>query len=115
MEVLVVEDSRMGEILTETIFALGHKARWVKSSEKAREILGRESFDFLLSDFNLPGENGLELATFVRDNFPGMLVTIMTGCLKNAVKARQEGFSVINKPFGIKALQEALKERPAAI
>lgn len=68
MKVLVVEDdSSLGKIVVEIISALGHEAWWVESAEEARRILKKENFYFLLSDFNLPGENGLELATFVRD------------------------------------------------
>ena len=118
MKVLVVEDdSSLGKIVVEIISALGHEARWVESAEEARRILKKENFDFLLSDFNLPGENGLELATFVRDNFPGMPVVIMTGCCReNIRKIRRKGFSVVlRKPFGIEALQKVLEARPAAV
>ena len=119
MKVLVVEDSPLlGELVVEITSALGHEARWVESAEEAQEILKakEEKFNFLLTDFNLPGKNGLELATFVRDNFPGMPIAIMTGCCReNIRKIHREGFFVLQKPFGIEALQKVLEARPAAI
>ncbi len=117
MKVLVVEDNfLLREIVGEIISFLGHEVCLVRSSEEAREILEKEKFDFLLTDFNLPGENGLQLAIFVRDNFPGMPIIMMTGCCgENLAEARQKGFAVILKPFGIRALRKALETKPAAI
>ena len=96
MKVLVVEDNfLLREIVGEIISFLGHEVCLVRSSEEAREILEKEKFDFLLTDFNLPGENGLQLAIFVRDNFPGMPIIMMTGCCgENLAEARRKGFAV---------------------
>jgi len=48
----------------------------------ALEQLAAHPFHLLLTDYQMPGMNGLELAQVVRERFPDMLVVLMTGFLR---------------------------------
>lgn len=116
MRILVVEDDPyVRSSLVDLLVVLGHTAQTSESSEEAWGMLEGEKFDILLTDFDLPGKNGLELALEVHRDYPAMRVIIMTGGIINAAKARKEGFFVLEKPFGIKDLEMTLKAKKAIV
>jgi PAS domain S-box-containing protein len=68
--VLVVEDNKdVGEFSTELLKDLGYAIEWVTSAWAALEALAKDefAFDLVFSDVVMPGMNGVELATIIRD------------------------------------------------
>jgi two-component system response regulator HydG len=49
------------------------------SAQQGREIAGRSEISLAILDVNLAGENGLELLSFFRTNYPKVPVIIFTG------------------------------------
>jgi PAS domain S-box-containing protein len=51
----------------------------VTSAERALEILGNEHYDAVISDYQMPGMNGIELLKAVREQFGDLPFIIFTG------------------------------------
>lgn len=86
---------------------------WVaESAEKALLLLSRlRRLDALLSDFQLPGETGLQLAVKARASRPTLKVFLMTGsgldqAPRQAFRARADGY--LSKPFPLATLKDML-------
>lgn len=60
--------------------------------------------DLLVTDVEMPGRNGIELAAEVRARFPHIPVLLITGG-----SATAPGLPVLRKPFGIEDLQKAVR------
>lgn len=68
MKILVVEDSQTDAMVVQ--FALqtqGHEVRMAASGEEALEILRKESFPVVITDWELPGISGPELCRTIRN------------------------------------------------
>lgn len=91
------------------------------SAQEAWAVLSRHKVDAVVSDFKMPGKNGLELLSEVRDSMAGVPRIMITaypaiGLAERAInEAHVEGFFV--KPFDgtrlVQALRAALAERSA--
>ncbi|MDR5842027.1 response regulator, partial [Caballeronia sp. LZ031] len=78
--VLLVEDETDSrEAMHDLLTILGLDCTAVASAEEALAVVAREKFDALLSDMNLPGMSGAELAREVRRTWPGMRVLLISG------------------------------------
>lgn len=66
------------------------------------QILEENPFDLVITDLNMPGQNGIELLEIIRvkdDQIPVVILTAY-GTIESAVEAMQKGaFSYITKPF----------------
>ncbi len=80
LRVLVVDDEyaiafSLGKILEHA----GYETEWALSGEKAIEIARHFRPDFLLTDFAMPGINGLELAVEINTLLPACRVILLSG------------------------------------
>ena len=75
---LVVEDSRsMRQLLEHLLTERGHQVEAVSSAEEALERFDEAPFDFLIADWTLPGQSGVELTRTVRARPDGQAVFIL--------------------------------------
>ena len=75
----------------------------------AVELLRDQSFDLLLTDFQMPDMDGFELLAHVRENYPDLPAIMMTGhaSVQHAVQAMAGGaVDYLPKPFAVDALAE---------
>jgi CheY-like chemotaxis protein len=111
LRILVVEDNgNTRNILCEVLAKLGHSAKGVSSAEKAMQELETSKFDMLLTDVNLPGMSGVELARKVFAETPLMSIIISSGYgdfSKNELEFETE---FLPKPFNIKSLRKVLAQ-----
>src|SRR5688572_27888482 len=92
--ILVVDDEpHMGSICAQTLRLDAHDVETTMSPEAAIRILQESHFDILLTDINMPGMNGLELATRARALDPTLGVVMMTAyaSYENMAAALQQG------------------------
>jgi DNA-binding response OmpR family regulator len=80
LRVLVVDDEyaiafSLGKILEHA----GYETEWALSGEKAIEAARRFRPDFLLTDFAMPGINGLELAVEIKTLLPACRIILLSG------------------------------------
>jgi two-component system, NtrC family, sensor kinase len=111
--VLVVEDSpEVAEVATAYFQQLGYVVKQVASANEALELLGNDSkIDLVFSDILMPGGmNGVELGEALRQRYPAVPVLLATGYSESARDAVQQGFVVLQKPFDLAALEQALRE-----
>jgi two-component system, NtrC family, response regulator HydG len=93
---LVVRDS-LGKWFTSE----GYTARPVGSAREALEVIQQTEFDIALLDIKMPGMDGMELQTRLREADPDLTVVIMTGyaSVDTAVQALKRGaYDYITKP-----------------
>lgn len=101
--VLVVDDDPVILLLCQRILeADGYAVTTVKRGEDALAKLESEPFDLLLTDIRLPGLNGLEVTTRLRERGLEMVIITMTGYsnMEMAIQALQLGVDeFVIKPF----------------
>ncbi len=67
--ILVVDDdTRLRELLSRYLIENGYRVTTAKDAAKARKQLESVSFDLIVLDIMMPGENGLEFAKSIRFN-----------------------------------------------
>ena len=105
--VLLVEDdalirSSVAEMLQES----GYVVVDAGSAEEAMAALNTVAIDILLTDMNLPGASGTELATRARALRPAVRVIYATG--DSAAVAHDPAARLLAKPYGAAALLKAV-------
>jgi len=109
--VLLVEDhAQVAEVASAYFQQLGYAVKQADSAEGALELLAQDSqVDLVFSDILMPGGmNGLELGHAVRKLYPSLPVLLTTGFSGSAREAVEQGFTVLQKPFDLAALEHAL-------
>jgi CheY-like chemotaxis protein len=68
-------------------------------------------FDIIISDFDMPGLDGVEMCHVLRGLIPHVKTILATGNIKaTESEAAAQGFdALLHKPFSISALEEAIK------
>src|SRR5215831_14378451 len=111
--VLVVEDSpEVAEVASAYFQQLGYMVKQVANAHDALQLLANDpKIDLVFSDILMPGGmNGLEFGHAIRRLYPAMPVLLTTGYSDSARDAVQQGFVVLQKPFDLAGLEEALRE-----
>ncbi len=107
-KVLLVEDDRaLREALADTLELGGHDYRAVDCAEAALVAIGQEPFGLVISDVNMPGMDGHQLLSAIRERQPQLPVLLMTafGAVERAVDAIRRGAAdYLVKPFEPKTL-----------
>jgi two-component system, NtrC family, response regulator AtoC len=121
--VLVVEDDdEIRAALFDALSELGHEVIAESRAEPALVALEQGDVDLVLTDFRMPGMDGIELCARLASDWPNLPVVVMTafGDLDSAVGALRAGaFDFIPKPFAIERLAEvvgrALDRGPSSV
>ncbi len=111
--VLVVDDDvAMGEMTRELLGELGYDAEFAASAASALDRLQTKEFDLVLSDLQMPGQDGIALIGELRERQPDTPVILMTafGTVRSAVEAMRAGaFDYVAKPFDAEVLRAVLE------
>ena len=115
MKILTVDDfSSMRRIIRNMLRQLGYtNILEAEDGTEALSLLQREKVDFIISDWNMPNMNGLELLKAIRADanlkpIPVLLVTaeVLKGNVVEAVRAGVNNYVV--KPFTAETLREKI-------
>ncbi|WP_287882286.1 sigma 54-interacting transcriptional regulator [Aquitalea sp.] len=104
---LVDDDADLLRLLSLRLEAAGYLVDKAASAEAALSALAVRRADVLLTDWRLPGLNGMELFELVKKSYPSMPVIMLTahGTVPDAVDAVSRGvFGYLVKPFDSAAL-----------
>ncbi|MEJ2471654.1 MAG: sigma-54 dependent transcriptional regulator [Desulfuromonadales bacterium] len=115
--ILIVDDERsIRESLTGILQDEGFKPISVETGEAALEKFSEDKPDLILLDIWMPGMDGLETLTKIREIDPDQLVVMMSGhgTIETAVKATKLGaYDFIEKPLSLEkvllCIQNAVK------
>ena len=83
----------------------------LETAEEGIEELKRQDYQIIIVDYLLPGMDGLEFLEKIKASHPDLLTILVTayGSKDLRLKGRNIGIDgYINKPFTLKALEEAL-------
>ena len=115
LKILLVDDDRnlvttlsygirkaMGEAITVAV---------CYSGSEALSMLATQSFDVVVSDFNMPGPSGLEFLTRIRQHYREIILVLVTayGTDELEVGVRQLGVGYITKPFEMPILLQSIR------
>ena len=108
MQVLIVDDEKVQrEILEGFLIKQGYGAATAEDGRKALERLRGGTFDLVITDYRMPGMDGIALLKEVRRLHPEMVVVMMTayGTVETAVAAMKEGaYDYLTKPIDLDEL-----------
>lgn len=106
LRVLLVDDDRLvGDIIAEILTERGHDVVAASDAAEAIDLLNQEQstarpgFDLLLTDYVMPGMNGLTLIAAARQIRPGQTALLMTGHASFQPSDTILADEVIRKPF----------------
>ncbi|MBZ5695620.1 MAG: sigma-54 dependent transcriptional regulator [Acidobacteriia bacterium] len=115
--ILIVEDEQKLRRLIELQLADdGFHARSAPDAETGLQLLNKEPFDLVVTDFKLPGMSGLEFLQAVKRVDAHMPVVMMTayGTVESAVDAMKAGASdYVLKPFALAELVLVIRKELA--
>jgi CheY-like chemotaxis protein/anti-sigma regulatory factor (Ser/Thr protein kinase) len=115
--ILIVDDeAALRRMMTQMLKLDGHTVVAAGTAAEALAMLEEQRFDVVLSDHGLGlGMNGLELATLVRERWPGtrfILVTGWGGSIDPAEVMALGVESVISKPYRAPELRQRINALP---
>ena len=100
----------------------GHSIFTAADGKEALEIIEKNDIDLVISDLKMPRVDGEELLAFIKKEYPGIKVIILTGhgSVENAVECMRNGaYDFLTKPFNIEKLglivNRALSQRQLEI
>ncbi|MGH9574084.1 MAG: sigma-54-dependent transcriptional regulator [Candidatus Acidiferrales bacterium] len=116
--ILIVEDeAKLRRLIELQLAEDDFIARSAPDAESALEMLQKDSFDLVLTDFKLPGINGLEFlhaAKKIDANLPMIMMTAY-GSVESAVDAMKAGASdYVLKPFSLAELMIVIRKELAS-
>ena len=111
--ILVVDDNDVCRIVVSKMLSrLGYEVSSADSGESGLRIFLMNKFDIVLSDYEMPGMDGVALACSVKKSSPRTRVVIMTGTGREIVFSRNSTSvdEVISKPFTLASIDETIKD-----
>jgi DNA-binding NtrC family response regulator len=118
LRILIVDDDPgMLFLMNEYMTAYGFQPVCANSAAQARNRLKYSKFDLIISDFNMPGESGLDLFRYVLCRYPEVPFILMTGCSDTRIKREALKMGVyryLEKPFQFSELMKIISnQRPS--
>lgn len=107
---LIVDDEPdIRELLELTLSRMDIECEMAESVNAAFGLLHQKSFDFCITDMNLPDGNGIDLVANIQQNFPQLPVAVLTayGSMDTAIAALKAGaFDFVSKPVELQRLRD---------
>jgi CheY-like chemotaxis protein len=114
--ILIVDDEEaVLYVLKNSLLKLGHDIRILtaQTADNALKYLEKYQVDLLITDYRMPGMNGLELLETVHNVQPNTRVIFMTAFGSEKVEAevnRLNSFAYLNKPLNLATFREVVKQ-----
>ena len=113
MNVLVVDDEAPIRKLLPMMLPAADKVLSVPSVDEAIQEIEAGGYDLIITDYKMPGLNGLDLLYFLQERqhqIPVILITGQGGRDPSLEEARQMVWRILPKPFSHEQLQAAVAE-----
>jgi len=113
-KILIIDDEEsIRKSLAAVLEEKGYLVDMAENGQVAVEKSKTKAYNLALIDIRLPGMEGTELLTAIKENTPDMVGIIVTGypSLQNAIEAVNKGADgYIVKPFAIDVLLDMVKK-----
>jgi CheY-like chemotaxis protein len=111
--ILIVDDSKLARIVvSKAVMAIrpGWERIEAGSAAEALELVDRRDVDVVILDYNMPGQNGLELAEELRRRRPDMPIAVATANVQDEIiaRARAANAAFVPKPITEETLRPFL-------
>ena len=111
--ILIVDDEPdVREVLEEYLVAHGYAAIGAENASVAKAVVDRQPVDLALVDINMPGEDGLSLARFLRERHATVAVVMLTSAatvVDRIVGLEMGADDYVPKPFDPRELVARVK------
>ena len=110
LRILLVEDNRfVSWAMTQALSSQGCVVHQVFTARDAMDVFGRDPFDVIVLDYQLPDRDGLDLARSIREARPGTRIFLVTALARSDLRI-EEGLidGYFNKPVDLKDLYASL-------
>lgn len=109
--VLIVDDSKLARMAAAKLLSKlrpDWKRIEASNADEALAAVTPNAVDLVLLDFNMPGRDGLTLASDLRKIYPGMPIALISANLQQEimVRAANVGAQFLPKPLSEEALKE---------
>jgi two-component system response regulator PilR (NtrC family) len=108
--ILIVDDEPdIRELLEITLSRMQLEPTAVGNIKDAKAILSTHSIDLCLTDMKLPDGDGIDLVSYIQNEYPDMPVAVITayGSMDAAIKALKAGaFDFVSKPLDLQVLRK---------
>ena len=113
--ILVVDDEKeIQHIIKMILKGKGYEISLASNVDEALLLLKKETFNLLITDYLMADKTGLDLIYETKKSYPDMVTILITGSgnrnLFSEAINKGDIFSVIEKPFKSKYLQETVKK-----
>lgn len=106
--ILIVEDDPIqNRQIARALVSSGYSVATAATGLEAMRILAEESVCIVLTDRQMPGMDGLELAEQIKANYPEILVALITACPDEDGNGYVDAH--LSKPFGQEDLMELVQ------
>lgn len=103
LKILIVDDEPLMRLsMCDALEAVGHDVHAAATGTEGVDLVGKRTFDLVITDLRLPGADGLTVLKVTKENHPQTEVVVITahGSVETAVGAMKLGaFDYITKPF----------------
>ena len=109
-KVLIVEDNEdVGRFAEQALAELGFSVRLAGNADEAMAMLEQDhGFEVVFSDVVMPGTDGFDLAREIERRWPQLPVVLTSGYSHVLAGNTAHGFPLLQKPYSLEALQQAL-------
>jgi len=110
MDVLLVDDDPLVLANASALLEdLGHRVTALGAGQEAIDLLARKArFDVVISDYAMPGMNGVELAEHIAQRYPGLNFILASGFADTP--ALPPGMTRLAKPYSQEDLSQLLHQ-----
>jgi DNA-binding NtrC family response regulator len=111
-KILIVDDDpTVRSVVSEMLSILGYEVSTADSGEKGLRIFFKNKFDVVLSDYEMPGMDGVALLTRIKARSPSTLVVLITGAGREVIPSPKASCvdRIMCKPFNLSEIAKALR------
>lgn len=115
--VLVVDDNKfVREAVSDIVSLLGFKVARASNGREALALFSRRQYELILTDYYMPGMDGLELASRIKTKSPSTPIVLVTGSRRECVEKPAENIPfdhIVFKPFSLEEIVDTVKSLTA--
>jgi DNA-binding NtrC family response regulator len=109
---LVDDDDYVRSSVTECLTARGHEVRAYVTASESLAVMELFQPELVISDIQMPGMDGIELLSRIREKSMDLPVILMTSeqTVDTALKAWNRAYDYLNKPVRMKVLLACIEK-----